>query len=108
LCDKKIAIYLYHTSYPLLDMGKRITIYLSEPSEAILNELEGKSASEKVRVALDQINPNKAAIQHSKERLAIAYKRQILEREKLLARVLKTCKIKPVLKADIEYILEGF
>jgi len=88
-------------------MGKRITIYLSEPSAAILERIQGKSASDRVRVALEQLDSNAASIRYSQEQLIIAFKRQIAEREKLLLRVLKTTKLKSILKGDIEYILEG-
>jgi len=86
-------------------MGNRITIYLSEPSAAILERLEGRSTSDKVRVVLEQMDGDKASIYHAQEQLIIALKRQLKVREIILSRVLKTTRVKPILKADIEYVL---
>jgi hypothetical protein len=82
-------------------MGYQKTIYFSEPSMAILNELNGDSVSDKVRLALEQADGDISATLMRQERLIEALRKQIAIRNGLLKRVLIQGRIKNVLRDHI-------
>jgi hypothetical protein len=106
--DFFFAVYLYHTSYPLKSMGHKITIYLSEPTRAILRGMKGETSSSKVRVALEAFNHTEGAALADKERLIVALRRQILRRDELLRRIERKGKLTPDTLDKMRDILEGF
>tara|TARA_R110000803_G_scaffold210646_1_gene283022 strand:+ start:3058 stop:3327 length:270 start_codon:yes stop_codon:yes gene_type:complete len=87
-------------------MGNRITIYVSEPSMAILNEMEGVSASSKVSVALANLNLEAAQLAHRQGLIIEALKKQIKRRNDLLLRIGGRSKITQKLRDDILDITE--
>ena len=87
-------------------MGDRITIYLSEPSKAILNDMEGASASSKVSVALANLNLEEHRVDHRYGLIIEALKKQIKRRNDLLLRISGRSKITPKLRDDILDITE--
>ena len=89
-------------------MGYKITIYLSEPTRAILNDMEGASASEKVRVALESLDGDTAALAHFQEQMVNALRRQLKRRDDLLRRIEGKAKLTPKSLNDIRDILEGY
>jgi len=68
---------------------------------AILNELNGESVSDKVRLALQQADPDMSALLMKQERLIEALRRQLAIRNGLLKRVLIQGRIKNVLRENI-------
>ena len=103
-----LPVFLYHTSYPLRSMGSKVTIYLSEPTKAILNDMEGETASSKVRVALESLNRDAATLAHFQEQMVSALRRQLKRRDDLLIRIERKAKLTPKSLNDIRDILEGF
>lgn len=89
-------------------MGSKVTIYLSEPTKAILNEMEGETASSKVRVALESLNRDAVALAHFQEQMVSALRRQLKRRDDLLIRIERKAKLTPKSLNDIRDILEGF
>jgi len=89
-------------------MGHKITIYLSEPTRAILNDMEGESASNKVRVALEALDADTAALAHFQEQMVSALRRQLKRRDDLLRRIERKAKLTPKTLNDVRDILEGF
>jgi len=87
-------------------MGDRITIYVSEPTKAILNEMEGSSASSKVGVALSNLNLEASQLAHRQGLIIEALKKQIGRRNDLLKRVVNRTRITPKLREDILDITE--
>mgnify|MGYP007032493695 CR=1 FL=1 len=68
---------------------------------AILNELNGDSVSDKVRLALEQADGDISATLMTQERLIEALRKQIAIRNGLLKRVLIQGRIKNVLRENI-------
>ena len=68
---------------------------------AILNELNGDSVSDKVRLALEQADGDISATLMRQERLIEALRKQIAIRNGLLKRVLIQGRIKNVLRDNI-------
>ena len=89
-------------------MGHKITIYLSEPTRAILNGMEGASASEKVRVALESLDGDTAALAYFQEQVISGLRRQLKRRDDLLRRIERKAKLTPKSLNDVRDILEGF
>jgi hypothetical protein len=88
-------------------MGHKITIYLSEPTKAILRGMEGETSSSKVRVALEAFNHTEGAALADKERLISALRRQILRRDELLRRIERKGKLTHNTLNTMRDILEG-
>jgi hypothetical protein len=89
-------------------MGHKITIYLSEPTKAILRGMKGETSSSKVRVALEAFNHTEGAALADKERLIVALRRQILRRDELLRRIERKGKLTHNTLNLMRDILEGF
>ena len=89
-------------------MGHKITIYLSEPTRAILKGMEGETSSSKVRVALEAFNHTEGAALAHKEVVIGALRRQILRRDELLRRIERKGKLTPDTLDKMRDILEGF
>jgi len=84
-------------------MGRKISIYVSEPTEAILNELQGDSTSSKVAAALAQCDPNVAMKATISAMRIQALRNQINTSNKLLKRALG--QVKPMLQTEIMELL---
>ena len=89
-------------------MGSKITIYLSEPTKAILNDMKGDSSSSKVRVALEALNADTAALAHFQEQMVNALRRQLKRRDDLLRRIERKAKLTPKSLNDLRDLLDGF
>ncbi len=89
-------------------MGHKITIYLSEPTKAILKGMEGETSSSKVRVALEAFNHTEGAALAHKEVVIAALRRQILRRDELLRRIERKGKLTHNTLNSMRDILEGF
>lgn len=73
---------------------------------AILNEMEGASASSKVGLALDSLNLEASQLAHRQGLIIEALLKQIKRRNDLLIRCSTRSKITPKLKEDILDITE--
>jgi hypothetical protein len=73
-------------------MADRITIYVSEPTRAILNELEGDSTSAKVAFALASLDKDATTIERTLQAQIAALRRQRDHRNNILKRIAKRYK----------------